>query len=185
MQCTLTALTVTSLTSCSCLLLAGSVADAIGARRINLAGCLLTGAFIIACGLARTGIELVMFRAMQGIAVSLCLPTSIAIVSNAAPRGRKRNIGFSCLGFVQPIGFSLGLVLEGLVIDSVGWRFSYFLGGSLSLLLFVASLWALPPDAAVQGPPSHQAEEPDRLGWSTDSIDQSGDFLLRPCVSPV
>lgn len=124
----------------------------IGTRRINLAGCLLTGAFIIACGLARTGIEFIMFRAMQGIAVSLCLPTSVAIVAKAAPSGRKRNIGFSCLGFVQPIGFSLGLVLEGIVLDSVGWRFLYYLSGSLSLALFAVSFWALPLDVVIEGP---------------------------------
>jgi len=92
-----------------------------------------------------------MFRAMQGIAVSLCLPTSVAIVANAAPSGRKRNIGFSCLGFVQPIGFSLGMVLGGVFLDTMGWRFSYYLCGSSSLALFAVSLWALPMDAAIEG----------------------------------
>lgn len=92
-----------------------------------------------------------MFRAMQGIAVSLCLPTSVAIVANAAPSGRKRNIGFSCLGFVQPIGFSLGMVLEGVILDTVGWRFSYYLCGSLSLALFGVSFWILPKDSVVEG----------------------------------
>jgi MFS family permease len=123
----------------------------IGNKRVNMLGCFLTSIFILACGLARTGIELIMFRAMQGIAVSLCLPTSVAIVANAAPSGRKRNIGFSCLGFVQPIGFSLGMVLEGVILDSVGWRFSYYLCGSLSLALFGVSLWALPRDAVIEG----------------------------------
>ncbi|KAH8766572.1 major facilitator superfamily domain-containing protein [Hyaloscypha finlandica] len=139
------------LTSSSCLLLAGSVADVIGNKRVNLLGCFLTSIFILACGLARSGIELIMFRAMQGIAVSLCLPTSVAIVAYAAPSGRKRNIGFSCLGFVQPIGFSLGMVLEGVILDSVGWRFSYYLCGSLSLALFGVSLWALPRDSVIEG----------------------------------
>lgn len=123
----------------------------IGNKRVNLLGCFLTSIFILACGLARSGIELIMFRAMQGIAVSLCLPTSVAIVANAAPSGRKRNIGFSCLGFVQPIGFSLGMVLEGVILDSVGWRFSYYLCGSLSLALFGVSLWALPRDSVIEG----------------------------------
>lgn len=122
-----------------------------GARYINLAGCLLTGCFIIACGLSRTGIEFIMFRAMQGIALSLCLPTSVAIVASVAPEGRKRNIGFSCLGFVQPIGFSLGLVLEGVVLDTVGWRLLYYVSGGLSLALFVASLWALPHNTVTNG----------------------------------
>ena len=120
-------------------------------RSINLAGCFLTGIFILACGLARTGIELIMFRAMQGIAISLCLPTSVAIIANAVPSGRKRNIAFSCLGFVQPIGFSMGMVLEGFIIDTIGWRFSYYLCGGLALALFAVNLWALPQDAVMEG----------------------------------
>lgn len=139
-----------SLTCGSCLLLAGSVAGVLGPRRVNLTGCLLTGVFMLACGLARTGIELVMFRAMQGIAISLYLPTSVAIVANAVPSGRKRNIGFSALGFVQPIGFSLGLVLEGVILDTVGWRISFYLCGGLALALFVISIWALPPDVVIE-----------------------------------
>lgn len=83
---------------------------------------------------------------MQGIALSLCLPTSVAIVANVAPSGRKRNIGFSCLGFVQPIGFSLGLILEGVALDTMGWRFLYYLSGGVSLALFAISIWALPHD---------------------------------------
>jgi MFS family permease len=92
-----------------------------------------------------------MFRAMQGIAISLCLPTSVAIVAAVAPSGRKRNFGFSCLGFVQPIGFSMGMILEGVILDTVGWRFSYYLCGGLSLALFAASISALPRDAMIEG----------------------------------
>jgi MFS family permease len=123
----------------------------IGTTRVNLTGCFLVSVFIVACGFARTSIDLIMFRAMQGIAVSLCLPTSVAIVANSVPSGRKRNIGFSCLGFVQPIGFSLGMVLEGVIIDTVSWRLSYYVTGSLSLGFFLLSLWTLPRDAVIEG----------------------------------
>jgi MFS family permease len=109
------------------------------------------GCFIVGCGLAKSGIELIMFRALQGIAVSLCLPTSVSIIANAVPSGRKRNIAFSCLGFVQPIGFSLGLVLEGVILDTVGWRFGYYMCGGLTLLLFLVSCWALPEDELANG----------------------------------
>jgi MFS family permease len=104
-----------------------------------------------------------MFRAMQGVAVSLCLPTSVAIVAHAVPAGRKRNIGFSCLGFVMPIGFSLGMVLEGVIIDTVGWRFSYYLSGSLSLALFAVSVWALPRDPVIEG--SSMAKLKKEIDW--------------------
>lgn len=87
-----------------------------------------------------------MFRAMQGVAVSFCLPTSVAIISNAVPNGRKRNIGFSCLGFVQPIGFSAGLVLGGVILQTVGWRVGYYITAGLCFALFLISLKVLPTE---------------------------------------
>jgi MFS family permease len=93
---------------------------------------------------------LIMFRSFQGIAVSLCLPTSVAIVTSITPSGRQRNIGFSCLGFVQPLGFSLGLVLGGIFLDTVGWRVGWYICGGITLLLFFINLWALPIDKKVE-----------------------------------
>lgn len=87
-----------------------------------------------------------MFRTMQGVAVSLCLPTSVAIVSQSVPAGRKRNISFSVLGFVQPAGFSAGLVLGGVMVNTIGWRYGYYISGGLTLALFVVSIWSLPAD---------------------------------------
>jgi MFS family permease len=87
-----------------------------------------------------------MFRTMQGVAVSLCLPTSVAIVSQAVPAGRKRNISYSVLGFVQPAGFSAGLVLGGVMVNTIGWRYGYYISGGLTLALFVVSIWSLPAD---------------------------------------
>ncbi|TVY93504.1 putative MFS-type transporter [Lachnellula willkommii] len=162
------------LTISTCLILAGSIADVIGNRNINLAGCALTGGFILACGLAHTGIEFIMFRVMQGVAVALCLPTSVAIVSRSVPAGRSRNIAFSCLGFVQPIGFSIGMVLEGVVLDTVGWRFLYYLSGSLCLALFAVSLWALPHDPVIQG---------SILTKLRNEIDWVGAFIISTCLA--
>ncbi|RAO65319.1 uncharacterized protein BHQ10_001331 [Talaromyces amestolkiae] len=137
---------VYALASGSCLLLAGSIADVVGNRIINLIGCFLVGCFVTACGLSQTGVQLIMFRTMQGVAVSLCLPTSVAIVSQSVPAGRKRNISFSVLGFVQPAGFSAGLVLGGVMVNTIGWRYGYYISGGLTLALFVVSIWSLPAD---------------------------------------
>lgn len=51
------------LTSCSTLLLAGSLADVIGARTCNLIGCFFLAAFVLACGMAETGIQYVKKQA--------------------------------------------------------------------------------------------------------------------------
>lgn len=165
---------VYSLTSGSCLLLAGSIADVVGNRHINLTGCLIVAGFMTACGLARTGIELILFRAFQGIALSLCLPTSVAIVASAVPSGRKRNIGFACLGLVQCAGFSVGLVLAGVLLDTIGWRFGFYLCGGLTFLLFIVSIWALPSDKVVEGA---------KLGRLWTKIDWIGATMACTCLS--
>ncbi|KAK0640571.1 major facilitator superfamily domain-containing protein [Cercophora newfieldiana] len=135
---------VYSLTSASCFLLAGAIADVMGPRIVNLTGCFLLAIFIAACGLSQTGIQLVMFRAMQGIASALVVPSSVAIVSRAVASGRPRNIGFSCLGLAMPAGFALGLVLGGVFISGPGWRVGYYFGGAVAFLLWVVGITALP-----------------------------------------
>ncbi len=138
------------LTCGSTLLLTGSVADALGSRRFFLAGCFLISIFTLACGLTRTGLELIMFRAMQGISTALCLPTSISIMSKGIASGRTRNIGLSCLGLGQVLGFSIGLVLGGVFVDTIGWRFGYYFCGVAAMLLFLAGIWALPLDKVME-----------------------------------
>ncbi|KAJ3575749.1 hypothetical protein NPX13_g3927 [Xylaria arbuscula] len=115
-------LSVYGLTSGASLLVSGSVADAVGSRVIFLIGALLQSAFILGCGLARTSIQLVIFRALQGISVALCLPTATDILSNTMSPGRRRNVGFACTGLGQSLGYSAGLVLGGLFVDTLGWR---------------------------------------------------------------
>ncbi|KAJ5458603.1 hypothetical protein N7475_009991 [Penicillium sp. IBT 31633x] len=139
-----------------CLLLAGSMADFLGNRIINLIGCSLLGAFILACGVAQTGIQIIIFRTLQGIATSMCLPTAFSIMTDAMPTGRRRNIGFACLGLGQPMGFSVGLVLGGIFQgSSLGWRFGYYLCAGITTVLSAVSFFKLPKD-----------KERDPISWS-------------------
>ncbi|KAI4240100.1 MAG: hypothetical protein L6R40_005339 [Gallowayella cf. fulva] len=135
-----------ALTSGCSLLLAGAVADVLGNRKIYLTGCVLLMAFVIACGLARTGTELIAFRALQGIAMSLCLPTAVSILTESFPTGKTRNVGFSFLGAGQVLGFSIGLVLGGLLIESVGWRVGYYVCGGVHFVALAIACSVLPED---------------------------------------
>ncbi|EED20280.1 MFS transporter, putative [Talaromyces stipitatus ATCC 10500] len=117
-----------------------------------------------------------MFRTLQGVAVSLCLPTSVAIVSQAVPAGRKRNISYSILGFVQPAGFSAGLVLGGIMVNTIGWRYGYYISGGLTLALFVVSIWSLPAD---------RHGNAGRIGWARlrNEIDWIAGVLSCACLA--
>ncbi|CAG8236996.1 unnamed protein product [Penicillium salamii] len=165
---------VYSLANGCCLLLAGSMADFMGNRMINLAGCFLLGAFILACGVAQTGIQIILFRTFQGIATSMCIPTAFSILTDAMPTGKRRNIGFACLGLGQPLGFSMGLVLGGLFQgSSLGWRFGYYLCAGISMVLTLVNFFKLPKDAV---------REP--ISWRRlrSEIDWLGILLSSSCL---
>ncbi|KAJ4383263.1 hypothetical protein N0V86_001308 [Didymella sp. IMI 355093] len=135
---------VYSLTSGACLLIAGSIADLVGARPVELLGITLIGVFTLACGFVATGEQLVVFRALQGVALAMHLPASVALISGAVPSGRARNLGFACLGFSQPLGFAVGLVISGVLVEKAGWRSGFYLSGGALLTTAVAAVWSLP-----------------------------------------
>jgi MFS family permease len=134
------------LTAGSCLMLAGSIADVVGTKPMILAANILLVASALACGLARTGNELIAFRGLQGVASAMAVPASVSIISTNVAHGRARNLGFSCLGFASPLGFLLGLVLGGLFVDTVGWRPAFYLAGATTAVSCIFGVWVLPRD---------------------------------------
>jgi MFS family permease len=135
---------VYSLTSGAALLIAGAVTDIIGARHVEVFGISLLGAFILACGFAQTGIQLVVFRAFQGIALAMHIPASVSIIATAVPAGRSRNIGFGCLGLSLPLGYSFGMVTSGIMVEKIGWQSGFYLSGGVILLAAAVSWVTLP-----------------------------------------
>lgn len=91
---------VNALTCASLLLLAGSISDLVGARCIWLVGSLGLGTTIVACSLARSGTQLIVFRALQGAASNFCLTTSASLMTKTLAAGRARNVAFGYLGLL-------------------------------------------------------------------------------------
>jgi len=135
---------VYTLVSGTLLLLAGSIADVLGSRLINLSGVLALGLFTLATGFVKDGVQLVTTRAFAGAALAMFLPTAVSLVSLNIPSGRMRNMGFSFIGVGQAVGYALGLVIGGVLVDTAGWRLGYYLCGGCLLALFVSGLSILP-----------------------------------------
>lgn len=83
-------------------------------------------------------------RALQGIGLAFHLASSVSIITQILPQGRGRNFAFSCVGLSQPLGFSIGLVIGGILIDTIGWRSGWYIAGGITLLFAVVGLWAVP-----------------------------------------
>ena len=126
------------------LLISGAVADVVGAKLVWVTGSFLYVGFTVAVGLSRTGVEIILFRTLLGIAVSMCLPTAVSLVTNTFPKGNWRNVAFATIGMGQPLGFSVGLLLGGIFTDTIGWRWSFFVSAIINSVIALAAIWSLP-----------------------------------------
>lgn len=135
---------VYALASGCLLLIFGAAADAIGAKLVWVVGSFLYVIFTVAMGLARTGIQIILFRTLLGASISMCLPTAVSLITKTFPKGSWRNTAFAMNGMGQPLGYALGLVLGGIFTDTIGWRWAYYMMAILNFGLSTASIWSLP-----------------------------------------
>lgn len=109
-----------------------------------LTGCVLQSGFTLASGLSQTGMQMIVFRAFAGIAISFCLPSAVSIITSTFPEGKSRNIAFASMGGGQPIGFSLGLTLGGVFAETIGWRWGFHIAAIINTAVFVIGFFGLP-----------------------------------------
>lgn len=131
--------------SAGCLLpIFGAVADNLGPKRVWLTGSTLYAAFTVGMGFAATGLQAIMLRTCLGVAMAMCLPTTVSLITNTFPKGHWRTTCFAMNGMAQPLGYALGLVLGGVFTDTVGWRWAYWVMAILAACVSVMAVWALP-----------------------------------------
>ena len=122
------------LTYASLLLGCGRLADLFGHWRILTIGLLTSAVAFVVCGSAQTFAWLLMGRMLQGLGVALVFGSAPALVTlsvGGAERGRA-------LGFYQmnlAVGFALGPLLGGVLVDAFGWRGVYLYRALPALLI--------------------------------------------------
>src|SRR3954454_17226962 len=127
------------------LLLGGRAADLLGRRRV-LIGAL--AGFTVASavgGLVDDGTLLVATRFLKGAAAAFTAPAGLSIITTRFAEGPERNRALSIYTATGASGFSLGLVLGGLLTE-LGWRWTFLLPVPIALALLVAAPRLLPRD---------------------------------------
>jgi len=106
----------------SFLMLSGSTADRVGRRRIFQIGLTAFTLGSLLCSLAPGLGWLVAFRMLQALGGSMLNPVALSIIVNTfvEPAERARAIGI--WGAVVGISMSLGPIVGGALVESVGWR---------------------------------------------------------------
>jgi EmrB/QacA subfamily drug resistance transporter len=122
------------------LLLGGRAADLLGRRRLFLAGLVVFTLSSLLAGLAWSEASLIAARALQGLGAAVITPAALSILSTTFVEGRERNIALGVWGAVGGFGAAAGLLIGGILTDTVGWEWIFF----VNLPVGVASL-ALTP----------------------------------------
>lgn len=121
-------------------LIFGRIADSAGRKRIFLLG---TAAVIVSSSLAAlstSGGMLVAGRFLQGISAAMLYATQMAIVTSVFPASQRgRMIGLVVSSVY--VGLSAGPLIGGLVIDTLGWRFSFLLQVPLAIIVLLTGLF--------------------------------------------
>jgi EmrB/QacA subfamily drug resistance transporter len=134
----------------SFLVLAGSVADRLGRRRIFLVGLALFGLGSLWCGLAPTVDWLLAARALQGAGGTMLNPVAVAIVANTfiEPAQRARAIGV--FGSMTGLSLALGPILGGALVDGFGWRSVFFVNVPIVAAAIVCAAIFIPESRAAR-----------------------------------
>jgi DHA2 family methylenomycin A resistance protein-like MFS transporter len=120
------------------LLSGGAWADRLGSRAAFLIGLGVFGAASGACAAAPSMGALIAARAAQGLGAALLMPCSLALIVHTFPAGPERRGALAAWGGISGIGLSIGPVLGGALVDSVGWRFIFLINLPIAALAGLA-----------------------------------------------
>lgn len=137
-----------TLTLASLLILAGSLGDRFGRRRVFMTGTSLFVVGSVLCALAPNLGALVGSRAMQGVGGAMMNPVAMSIITNVFtdPRDRAKAIGVWSAAF--GVSMAAGPVVGGLLISATSWRSIFWVNVPVGLAAVVLTRVFVPESKA-------------------------------------
>jgi EmrB/QacA subfamily drug resistance transporter len=131
------------LTLSALILLAGSLTDRLGERRIFVTGTAWFGITSLLCALAPTDELLIAARALQGVAGAMLTPAALAIIVAVFPKN-ERGAAIGAWTAWGGIGVLVGPLVGGQIVDSASWRWIFALNLPLVVIALVLAARAVP-----------------------------------------
>jgi EmrB/QacA subfamily drug resistance transporter len=140
-----------ALTLASLILVAGSLGDRLGRRKVFVVGVVVFTCASAVCALSPTIGWLVAARVVQGVGGALLTPGSLAIIeSTFVPEDRARAIGaWTALGGVAG---AIGPLVGGYLVETLSWRWVFLINLPIGVIVVFCALHHVPesrdPDAS-------------------------------------
>jgi EmrB/QacA subfamily drug resistance transporter len=143
------------LTSGGFLLLGGRLGDLYGHRRLFLIGITLFTLASLACGLAGSQTFLIAARALQGFGGAVVDAVALSLIVALFPEGPERAKAMGVFGFVCSCGGSIGVLLGGVLTDSLNWHWIFLVNIPVGIAVLLASTRLLPAAAPRSAAAAH------------------------------
>jgi EmrB/QacA subfamily drug resistance transporter len=122
--------------------ISGKLSDEIGRKQVFIVGAILFGIASMACALAPNIYVLIAARAGQGLAGGSMLPSTYGLVGDAFLGRAERPLGLVSASF--PLGSIVAPTLGGVIVEQLGWRWTFVFNAAPNVLIVLAAIALLP-----------------------------------------
>src|ERR1700731_4178486 len=132
----------------SFLMLAGSMSDRFGRRRVFQIGLAVFTIGSLLCSRAGTIEQLIGFRALQGFGASMLNPVALSIIANAFPEPKARARAVGIWGAVAGISLGIGPLIGGALTETMGWRSIFWINVPVGIAAALLAAFFVPEPKA-------------------------------------
>jgi len=125
------------------LLITGRLGDRFGPKALYQAGLVLFTVSSAWCGLSGSIGMLIVARVFQGLGASMMTPQTMAVITRTFPANR-RGTAMGMWGAVAGVAMLVGPILGGVLIDSLGWEWIFFINVPVGVIALVLALKLVP-----------------------------------------
>ncbi|MFF7990856.1 MFS transporter [Kitasatospora xanthocidica] len=126
------------------LIIAGTLGDRVGRRRLLLIGAAGFGAASLLTAFSRNTEMLILSRALLGIAGATLMPSSMSLIRNMFFDAKQRSLAFSIWIACFLAGGAIGPLVGGAMLEHFWWGSVFLLGVPAMVLLLVVGPVLLP-----------------------------------------
>src|SRR5919206_1637828 len=113
--------------------LTGWMSERFGAKQVWMTSVGLFGVGSVLCGLAWSAESLIGFRILQGLGGGMIMPVGMSLLAQTAGPHRVGRV-MSVIGVPMLLGPILGPVIGGLIVDSISWRWIFYVNLPIAIV---------------------------------------------------
>jgi EmrB/QacA subfamily drug resistance transporter len=125
------------------LLFTGRLGDQIGPKAVYQTGLVVFTLSSAWCGLSTSITMLIIARVFQGLGAAMMTPQTMAVITRTFPPN-KRGVALSIWGAVAGVAMLVGPILGGVLVDSLGWEWIFFVNVPVGIVGLILAMRFVP-----------------------------------------